>query len=114
MAIKAMSGITDEWYTPESQEGEEEPTRFKIRGLNGSQLLELGEFIDSDTGNISTAGLVAACKLGLKGWENVFDDEGEKVPFTRVNINRLPPEIIGELGGKVFTQSLLDEDERKN
>lgn len=114
MAIKAHSGMTPEWYTPDSQEGMDDATRFRVVGLTGAELLELNQYMDSTTGAVQGPGLVQACRVGLKGWENVVDEEGRNVTFNRIAIARLPAEIIAEVGAKIISLSVLDDEETKN
>ncbi len=115
MAIKAYKGMTPEWYTPSDQEGQDEPARFKIRGLTGPEFLDVQSHFDIANAQVKGSGLVLACRLGLLDWENIVDDEGKSTTFTKAGgIDRLPAEVIATTGSKIIALSVMDGDETKN
>lgn len=114
MAIKAYSGITSEWYTPDSEEGFDDAAQFELKGLTGAQLLEVQQHFDIENQRVLGPGLVMACRLGLTDWKNIVDEEGKERVFTRQAILLLPAEVLAELGGKVISLSVMDDDETKN
>lgn len=117
MAIKALPKFIPEWFTPESQEEESTPTRFKLQGLTGPQFLEVQSEVSQSGGGmilVTGRGLNIAVNYGLTDWENFTDDDGEELPCTRGNIARIPMEILSELSSKIMDLSSVSEDERKN
>ncbi len=117
MAIKALPKFIPEWFTPEGQEEESTPTRFKLQGLTGPQLLEVQAESSQSGGGmimITGRGLNMAVNFGLKDWENFTDADGVELPCTRGNIRRIPMEILSELSSKILDISSVSEDERKN
>lgn len=73
-----------------------------------------------------------ALRAGIAGWDNLCDDEGRAVPcahdkgvhgifgievkdpLSLESLNRLPPQIIGELASAIITGNTLSEDDVKN
>lgn len=117
--MQAIESIADFWYTPKSEEGKENPTRFKLRGLTPIEFLELGEYITSDeSGNVILHGRAIRKLLsyGLKGWENFRDNDG-LVTFRRdsinANIDRIPFDALQEMGYKIFGASQLTAEDKK-
>jgi hypothetical protein len=116
--LKALNPLTPEWYTPKTEEGKDNPTRFKIRPLSGVEAMDLELFRDVD-GNTRITGRSARTILrhGLIDWEN-FGTDAEKVVFKTgnpdENIARLPNEIADELVAEVFRRTVLMEADRKN
>lgn len=118
MAIKAISTIKPDWYTPQCEEGEDEPTRFKLKPLDGTQYLDvMSEVTTSLDGDIQVTGrgLKLAAKWGVVGWENFSDPEtGKEIKYSAVNVPRVPPVILSELVGVILERSELGEDQTKN
>ena len=120
MAIKALNPFEPVWYTPKDEVDDENPTRFKIKGMNGVQFADVAsEFILDDKReiqNISKDGAVKALKYGLVDWENFANDKGT-VKFTKninMNLQFIPYELIIELAMEIVAISDQTEDERKN
>lgn len=115
MAIKAYKGVAPEWYTPESEKGFDDAAQFEVRGLTGSELLDVQSHFDLENTTIRGPGLVLACKYGLTDWKNIVDDKGEEVVFVkRTALDRLPAEVLAELGSHIISSSVMDEDETGN
>lgn len=121
MAITACNPLAAFWYTPESEADEENPTRFKIRGLNGDELAQVAPDVNVDMPgdqiSIGHKAMRLCLGYGLQGWENFKDDKGEDVRFyqnSAKNMAMLPYNIQIELAGVIFDSSNLDEEEVKN
>jgi hypothetical protein len=117
MPITAISNLTPEWYTPECEKGVDDPTRFKLKPLDGKEYMEImSEFRREESGEftISSRGLHAALKYGLVGWENFMDSHGKDVKYSPHNLGKVPPIILQELAGEIINRSELGETERKN
>ena len=115
MAIRALSGLVPEWYTPAGQDDDASPTRFQIRPLNGRELGMVSDHISiADNRMLIAAEGVDRCRaMGLQDWENL---EGENGPlrFSRNAMDLLPVGIRRELASKIVTISYLSDDNRKN
>lgn len=114
MAIATLKGLTPEWWTPEDEREQDEPASFHIAPLSGPQMLEVQEHFDLPNQTIKGPGLLMACRIGLRGWKNIVDDEGKALTFTRSAIDRLPADTIAIIGAQVIANSVVDEDTEKN
>ena len=114
MAIKALTGLVPDWYTPESQREADEPARFKLKPLDAKEMVEVQDYHDPDKGQIKPEGLYRALELSLTDWENVNDQNDRPLKCTRTNIKTLPIEIIAECGAEAINRSFLSEDDEKN
>lgn len=121
MSFKAISGLVPEWFEPERWDVDEkgklnevelpegvEPTRIKIKPLTGSEFFDVLQ-------NPGGAGIKAACRLGVVGWENFNDADGAPVEFGRQKINELiPPKYQLVIGTKIISISSFDGEKTKN
>jgi len=114
MTIKALTGLTPEWYTPEDQKEETTPARFLLRPLKSPEVAKLQESFDGETGGISGNGLFTAAQLGIQDWEGVEDHEGKPLKYTKRNVDALPYALILELGGSVIASSFMTDEDEKN
>jgi len=53
-------------------------------------------------------------ELGLTGWKDFPDAEGNEIEFSSKNIGRIPPLILQDISFEIQTMSQLGEEERKN
>jgi len=118
MAIKALNPMAAFWFTPESENGEDNPTEFEICGLNGAQMAQVapGIHIANDDFSIDSKAMKLTLGFGLRGWRNFDNDQGPVKFFKNPekNMEVLPYEIQIELAGAIFNASNVDEEERKN
>ncbi len=114
MADTALRGLAPEWFTPEDQEHDDAPARYKLKALKPPQVARLQKEFNADTGAVGALGLYGAAKDGIVDWENVNDQEGNPLRFTRANIDELPYARILELGGQVLANSFLTGEDEKN
>jgi len=117
MTIKALNPIAPFWYTPRREEGDPHPTRFKIKGLNGTEhgyiVPEL--IIDPIGRNISDIGgrgIELALAYGLTDWENFANGAGP-VAFNPANFGVLDHALRVELAWKIITASHVQPEEKK-
>lgn len=114
MAIKAITDLTPEWFTPEGQEGDENPVKFLIKPLNGLQHAEIiGELRQEGEGfRITTDGITKALKYGLEDWIGV---EGESGPinYQFKNLKYLPGDYHHLVAGEILRKTTISEDEQK-
>jgi len=115
MGLKITKGVAPEWFYPTGQDEEDEgAASFKLAPLTGPQLLEVQSFVDQTTLIMKGAGLVLACKLGMRDWRNVGDEKDKPLKCNRFTIDQLPAEVLAECGGRVIHMSVMDEEEIKN
>lgn len=117
MAIKALNPMEPQWYTPASEAGQENPTRFRVKGLDGETMGYIApEFIVDDHGRVKSLtgkGIELALNYGLVDWENLSNDKGA-VKFGRHSFRLLPYDMRAELASQIVILSSPTEDERKN
>jgi len=117
VAIKALNPVSPRWYTPRAEEGQENPTRFKIRGLNGTEQgyvwpeLRLDDELKTVTG-MSGKGLELALRYGLVDWENFANDNGP-VAFSPQNFPYIDYGLRAELAMCIVAASYVSLDEKK-
>ena len=114
MSIKALTGLVPEWYTPEGQDDDPNPTAFLLTPLKAPQVAKLQKYFDGVTGEIGGEGLYEAAVMGVTDWRNVIDHEDKPLRFTRRNFEMLPYEKLLLIGGQVLANSFLTEGDEKN
>jgi hypothetical protein len=113
--MRALNPFAPFWYTPVADQGEEHPTRFKIRGLNGTEVGYVGPEFILDNGTISGLtgkGLEMTLKYGLLDWENFENDSG-KIAFNRANFGLIPYEVQAEIAMNIIAASYAKEEAKK-
>ncbi len=118
MAIKALNPFEPDWYKPAVENGAEHPTRFKLKGLNGTQMNYISpeltvEPLTGKVTGISGKGIELALGFGLVDWEN-FDNDKGPVRFNRANFANIPSDLQAELVVEILRRSQPDEAARKN
>ena len=112
MPIKPLMGLTEQWFTPEQEQGEATPTQFKIKPLDSLTFLDVmsngtiradGSFIPN------RAGREMLLNAGLVGWRNFGD-----APFDANRISQIPPNVLAEICNEIVVLSNLSEDDEKN
>jgi len=102
----AIEVISEQEFVSELDEKEDNPTRWKIKRLDGVQYIE-----------VCRAGAVdynLAIMYGLVGWENFNDFDGNPVKYSAANIKRIPPLYLQDIGFEIMLKSELKGDARKN
>lgn len=115
MGIKALEGLTPTWFTPPGQDGDDKPTRFKCRPLDGNEYAEVADYVGFIGGGlkIGAAGQLLCLRYGLADWDG-FEDSAGPVEFNMVNIRRIPYSTRTALATHIFVSSNLSEDQEKN
>jgi hypothetical protein len=120
MSVRALVGITPEWWTPETEtepdtDGHiaERPAAFYLHPLTGPQMMEVQEFFDLENRTIKTGGLLRAARFGLKDWRNVLDENDKEIDFD-ASLNKLPAEWIANAGAQIIANSVISEETEKN
>lgn len=117
MAIKALNPFAAFWYTPRVEDGAPNPTRFKIRGLDGTEQGYLVPELEFDTTarmikGMTGRGLELALGYGLVDWENFANDRGP-VAFVPANFGMLDYALRVELAMQILTASYVQPEEKK-
>lgn len=109
-----------DWYTPKSQadKPEESRVRFKIRGLVGTEAMDVS-FHTEDDGRMSmtSRGGNACLRAGLLGWENLTRPDGTPVYFDgmdwKANVARIPPIDNIDLALEIWNRTFLSAEQKK-
>lgn len=117
MAIKALNPFAPAWYTPRAELGSPNPTRFKIRGLDGTEQGYLVPELTIDPvlrtiSGMTGKGLELALAYGLLDWENFANDKGP-VAFVPGNFNLIDYKTRIELAMQILTASYVQPEEKK-
>lgn len=108
------------YYTPEQlAKPEEKRVGYKIRGLIGTEAMDVDFFVDEQNRTKMTSRGGNAClRYGLLGWKNFKDKNGAEIEFDeddrRANIEKLFPLDALDLALKVWDRTFLTEGARKN
>jgi len=115
MGIKALEGLVPTWYTPEGQDKDDKPTRFKFCPLDGDQYAEVADHVALVNGSIriSALGQKICLSTALKGWEN-FEDSNGPIEFMPSNFRLIPYSDRVGLAMHIFTSSSLSGEQSKN
>ncbi len=115
MAIKALAGITPEWYTPSGQEKDAVKTRFKIRPLDGGEYAEIMDAVELKNGvvRVTHAGRERALSMALVAWENFSNKDGE-LKFNQDNMRLIPFAERTDIVTRIINISNLTDEEVKN
>ena len=108
------------WYVPKSQadKPEEEQARYKIRGLIGTEAMDVHFHVDEDARMSMTARGGNAClRAGLLGWEHRLAGDGTPIEFSdkdwKANIAGLHPLDAVEIALEIWNRTFLDEAQKK-
>ena len=116
MTIKAAEGVSEYWYTPESEQDEENPTRFKLKPFNEDQKVDVLTGIsinENDDVMLNASAIRRSLKYGLVDWEH-FEGSGGPIRFGRNNFRLIPWDIQVELAGELIRVSTISEADEKN
>ncbi len=120
MALRALTGLVPEWYTPEEERGANNAAEFYLTPLTRLQFIEVMSLcLPAPDGQVGVAMTYKARELalqyGLTDWKNVEDKDGGSLPFSRDNVGTIPGEILNELSGKIIEDaSVLEADRKKS
>lgn len=121
MSIIAIDPVANIDFVPESEKRKKEPTTFIIRPLKESEKIDAVDGINPNEENkvqLTPSFFMKLLLKTLSGWKNFKDSSGNPVSFNsrnpKMNIDRIPMEIITEMGQQVMLISNFTEKERKN
>ena len=117
MSIQAMTGLVPEWYTPEVEKddaNEESRASFHCFPLTQPQVLEVQQYYDSVKKDFIPTAYAVAYRLGCRGWKNVTDHEGKPLKWNPNNMDRIPAQILAEVGANIINISVMGADDEKN
>ena len=85
---------------------DDEKTTWILRTLTGIEFMRCTAhgFVDHEM----------IIELGLTGWKDFPDAEGNEIEFSTENTGRIPPLILQDISFEIQTMSQLGESERKN
>ncbi len=100
----------------------EQQSIFKIKNLTVREVERLKNslFAKQGFGEKATEKLLIgsqerqALEMGLAGWENFLDQEGNPIPFILANFDYIPPKYRAEIALEIRGESELSGDEIKN
>lgn len=110
MAICGETDFVPYWFTP-TQEESDSPTRFKLKPLDGFERLEVSAEVGAR--RVASAQKLAVM-YGLVDWENLQDQSGNQIKFSRENFRLLPVGVIAEIAVQVITSAKLSDEQKKN
>lgn len=114
MAIQALSGVAESWFTPESEKGEEKPTRFKCKPMTPSQRENVMEYLDGGSIGIPIKNYAQILKMCIVDWENFSDVKGNPVKCSFTNHDKIPATLRMELAAHIIVESMVSEEQEKN
>ena len=109
--------VTDEQELPSEQQ-----TTFKLKNLTVREMERLKNslFRKQGSGKKAKEELLLgsqerqSLEMGLVGWENFLDQEGNPIDFQTANIDWIPAKARAEIALEIRGESELSEDEEKN
>ncbi len=116
---KALKKLSPYWYTPKG-EGEDIPTRFKIKPLNGEEKTEIvihNKVVGVDDDGVpvietDARAVALAIKYGVIDWEN-FSDGESNLEYSPINKKYIDFDLRLELAAEVVTNSMMDDETKK-
>lgn len=116
MAVYRTTGVTPEWWTPESEDEEQEPVQVFIQPLTPPQLSQIMPDVSFERDwPCGPNALVMALRWGLKDWQAVYDEHGQALQCNVKNAcNVLPAALQQEIATRIIRNSMVTEDDRKN
>lgn len=117
MTIKALNPFAPRWWTPSSEEGSPNPTRFKIRGLDGNEQCYIHPEIMLDRNERSYTGLTGkgvemVLAYGLLDWENFANDTGA-VACVPANFRLIDQLTRKQIATEILVASFVQPEEKK-
>jgi len=108
--------IEPEWFTPTRETEKKDPLRFKIRGLDSLEALDVVSHVYVDDGQIFANGraLRSAVQTGIMSWENHKDAQGQPIEFNLMQLTTFDPLTLLEVGKAIIGKTNLTGNEIKN
>lgn len=109
-----------QWYTPKGQldKPEEDREQYKIRGLVGTEVMDVTFFADEEGRMSMTARGGNSClRVGLLGWQNRKAAGGTDIAFDekdwKANVAGLNPLDVIDLALEIWNRTFLSEAQKK-
>jgi hypothetical protein len=109
MALQAITNFNTVDFVTIADRDSDNKTIFKIKPLNGMQAMEvMHNLLRDEYGNfkVSAAGLKLALQYGLEGWDNLLDEQGNRIPFAKANVNKVPSNVLIEIASEIINRSI--------
>ncbi len=120
MAITAIGALTERPFIPADQKDKDgnplpDAAIFNIKPLGGVAYSKALTHMDH-TGRFSHDGVMTILREGLVGWnQHVVDPEtGKPLPFSLMNLDKVPPIYHGQVAGEIANISQLGSEQVKN
>lgn len=114
MANTITTRLAPSDFTPKSQRGQTDPTRYRIRPLTESEKVELCDHMELDQ-RYKASAYPFVCRLAVVGWTAIYNEDGNPIPFASALIDRcMRWEDQFEVGTEIINRATLSEDEVKN
>lgn len=97
--------IDQEFVSPDDKD--EVPTTWIYRTLSGIEV----ETCYNNDGTLNRGRIV---ELGLTGWRDFPDYEGNQMAFSQAKIGHIPATILVDISFEIINKSMMTEKERKN
>lgn len=118
MAVRVATKIAKDWFTPEDQKNDPEPTRYLLEPLDGVQFMNVaahGEINAEGFFTPNQTGRLMLVKMGLVGWEHFYDrDSGDELEFRPNRIKFVPGDHLIEIANEILSRAALEAAEAKN
>lgn len=114
MAISALKKVSPVWYTPDSEKDSDAPARFRLQPLLPSQREQCMSYTSEAGFHIPPKQYQAVLGYGVVDWENISDEDGQKLRCSPGNLDRLPGTLRMELAMELLMMSQLTEADAKN
>jgi len=140
MALTGLNLARSEWYESDLDpaKGTDNATKFKLGTLDKFIMSRIQDaamsFEDGADGNVETRvkmnqANIDFVRFGLKDWDNFLDDSGKKIKLktkkesvggreydvvTDECIERLSPDLVAELAGRIRNVNSVSQGEAKN
>jgi len=114
MGLQARAKVEPTWFTPEDQEGDPQPSRFKVRPLTAGEQAEVLATMQASGGRATAVTFRECFVRGVIEIENVTNSEGKAIRYAQQMITTDLLDTINDVGAHIFNISFLTEDERKN
>lgn len=115
MSFKATKSLEAQWYTPEDQEGEPAPLRFRVRPLRASEKTDILAQV-TRAGRANTATFRDCFAIGASNVENCEKPNGKPLnsaqAFMQLGDDKAFDYVI-EVGAHIFDISFDDDEEKK-
>lgn len=103
MTITANTNFDARWFIPEDQENEENPAKFRIKPLKGSQIDLIR---DQDLLKILVNCLVS--------WDGILDDDGKEIRYKASKLDVIPMRYLDEVANEIVRITNVTGEQEKN